>query len=292
MKFTRRWGVRIGIHFVKSTVQQSFYRNAQLREEVRVRKNRRHGVARTWHKNGLRAAEEPYQNGLLHGVCRQWSEAGLLLGQYRMVHGTGVQRAWHDNGRLQMEFSTVRGDFSGRSRLWLLDGTLLSEEINLHGIPVTAGEYRAARLKDKLLPPFRGKPGRPFPRNRATQKRIHKVFVRSLLEKPHRSEARRWLTKESNDKTARSLGRFKRASDAAKFVDALYRAGASAVIAPDLYRNKAGDQFADCLLVKLPKSAARRRAIRKVCAQLRTRRLGAMEPDKDMGETHLYLSLA
>ena len=292
MKAAIWWSVRLGINFVKSTIQESFYRNGQLREELPVRKNRRHGVARTWHKNGLLATEEPYQNGLLHGVCRQWSEAGRLLGQYRMVHGTGVQRAWHDNGRLQMEFSTVRGDFSGRSRLWLWDGKLLAEEINLHGLPVTAGEYRAARLKDESLPQFRGKPGRPLPRNRATQKRIHEVFVRSLLEKPHRSEARQWLTKESNDKTARSLGRFKRASDATKFVDGLYRAGAVTVITPDLYRNKAGDQFADCLLVKLPKSAARRRATRKVCAQLRTRRLGAVEPDREMGESHLYLLLA
>ena len=93
-------------------------------------------------------------------------------------------------------------------------------------------------------------------------------------------------------KAARSLGRFKRVSDALKFVEALYKAGATEVIAPDIYAGKAGDQFADCLLVKLPGIAAKRKAIRKVCAQLSKRKLGAFQPDKDIGESHLYLLLA
>ena len=63
------------------------------------------------------------------------------------------------------------------------------------------------------------------------------------------------------------------------------------VIVPDTYRNKAGDQFADCLLVRLPKPTARRKAIRKTCARLRKNRLGAFEPQKEIGESHLYLSL-
>jgi len=61
-----------------------------------LRKGRRHGTVRTWHKNGVLASEEPYRAGLLHGVCRQWDETGKLLGKYRLIHGTGIQRAWHD----------------------------------------------------------------------------------------------------------------------------------------------------------------------------------------------------
>ena len=129
------------------------------------------------------------------------------------------------------------------------------------------------------------------------EKHILNVFVRSLLENPNRSEVRKWMAKKTGDNTARSLGRFKPALDAAKcqtgkFVQALYQAGATEVIVPDIYRNKARDQFSDCLLVRLPKSAAKRQAIRKVCAQLRTRKLGALQPDEDIGESHLYLSLA
>ena len=255
-----------------------------------MRNGRRHGVVRVWHKNGVLANEERYLNGFLHGVCRQWSEAGRLLGEYRMAHGTGVQRTWHENGRLQLEFSTVRGDFSGRYRLWLHDGALMSEEINLHGRPVTAEEYRAARAKDKSLPMLNGETVMPLPKTVATEKHIHEVFVRSLLAQKSRAEVRKWL--ESGGKAVRSLGRFKRESDALKFVQALYKAGATEVIAPDIYASKTGDQFADCLLVKLPGIAAKRKAIRKVCAALPKRKLGAFQPDKDIGESHLYLLLA
>ena len=261
-----------------------------MREVVPLRNGRRHGVVRVWHKNGVLANEERYLNGLLHGVCRQWNETGRLLGKYRMVHGTGVQRIWHENGRLQLEFSTVRGDFSGHYCLWLNDGKLMSEEIYLNGRPVTAEEYRAACAKDKSLPKLTGNAGKPLPNTVATEKHIHEVFVRSLLAQKNRAEVRKWLA--SGGKAVRSLGRFKRESDALKFVEALYKAGASKVIAPDIYAGKAGDQFADCLLVKLPKIAPKRKAIRKVCAQLSKRKLGAFQPDKDIGETQLYLLLA
>ena len=255
-----------------------------------MRNGRRHGVVRVWHKNGVLANEERYLNGLLHGVCRQWNEAGRLLGKYRMVQGTGVQRTWHENGRLQLEFSTVRGDFSGRYRLWLNDGKMMSEEIYLNGRPVTVEEYRAVCAKDPSLPKLTGNAGKPLPNTVATEKHIHEVFVHSLLAHKNRAEVRKWL--ESGGNAVRSLGRFKRVSDALKFVESLYKAGATEVIAPDIYAGKAGDQFADCLLVKLPKFAAKRKAVRKVCGQLSKRKLGAFLPDKDFGETHLYLSLA
>lgn len=276
--------------FVKKTIERAFHRNGQLREVVPLRNGRRHGVVRVWHKNGVLANEERYQNGLLHGVCRQWSEDGRLLGKYRMVHGTGVQRTWHENGRLQLEFSTVRGDFSGLHRLWLHDGALMSEEVYLHGRPVTDEEYRAARLKDKSLPELTSKARKPLPKSVPTEKHIHQVFVHSLLAKKSCAEAGEWL--ENGGEAVRSLGRFKRATDARKFIESLYKAGATEVIAPDIYVSKAGDQFADCLLVGLPGIVAQRKAVRKVCSQLSKRKLGAFEPDKDIGETHLYLSLA
>ena len=289
--------VETDVRDVSATIQKTFYRNGQIRERVPVRDDRRHGVVRVWHKNGKRASEEPYRNGLLHGICRQWNESGRLLGKYKMVHGTGIQREWHDNGQLQLEVSTVRGEFTGRNRMWLRDGAFLSERSYLRGQIVSADAYRKATAKDKSLPRFRGKPAKLPAKNGTVAKHILNVFVRSLLEKPNRSEVRKWLAKKANDKTTRSLGRFKPARDAAKcqtgkFVEALYEAGAGEVIVADIYRNKARDQFADCLLVQLPKSAAKRMAVRKVCVQLRKRKLGAMQPDKDMGESHLFLSLA
>lgn len=275
---------------VRTTIQKSYYRNGQLRETLPLQNGHRHGVARTWHKNGRLASEERYAEGLLHGVCRQWSETGRLLGKYRMIHGTGVQRTWHDNGHLQMEISTVRGAFCGHSRSWLSDGTLLSDDIYLHGKLVSANEYRAAAAMDKSLPKLSRitrKAAQPV-----SEEHIHQAFITSLLAKPNHLEARRWL-QESNGHTAtRSLGRFKRESDAAKFVNALYNAGAVEVIATDAYSNKAHERFADCLLVRLPKASVKRKAIREVSAQLQKRKLGAVQPDADVGETHLFLLLA
>jgi len=45
-------------------------------------------------------------------------------------------------------------------------------------------------------------------------------------------------------------------------------------------------------LVKLPKASAQRKALRKICQDLCTKRGGAFLPDqKDMGESHLYINL-
>jgi len=282
---------------MSSAVQRHYYRNGQLREEAPWRKGRMHGTVRTWHKNGVLASEEPYRAGLLHGVCRQWNESGRLLGKYRMVHGTGIQRTWHDNGRMQLEVSTVRGEFSGRNRLWLRDGTLISDHFYLQGRIVSAEKYREAAAKDKTLPRFRGKPAKLAADSDTTQRRIHRVAMTWLLRKPNRFEALAWLRKEVGGKTNRSLGHFRNVRDgansqAARFVEDVYRAGATEVIVPDVYRNKAGDEFADALLVRLPKVAGKRKAVRAACAQLERRGLGAVQPDNEIGESHLYLSMA
>ncbi len=276
---------------MKTTIQRHFYRTGLIREEIPLRNGRRHGLYRTWHKNGLLASEESYVNGLPHGICRQWDDEGHLLGKYRVVRGTGVQRAWHDNGQLKMEVSTVRGRFCGRNRIWLRDGTLLSERYYLRGRVVSVDEYREAAAKDRTLPRYRSMPAKPLPRNGATDKHIYRVFLESLLEKPKQTDAREWLHRNGGGAAAHSLGRFKRERDAAKFVERLYHAGAAKVIAPDIYSNKAGDQFADCLLVRLPKDPAKRRAVREVCSQLRRRDLGAVKPTGDIGEAYLYLYL-
>lgn len=274
----------------KQSARRTFHRNGIIAVEENMHGQKLHGRRRTWHRNGRLASEEFYRDGLLHGVCRQWNENGRLLGSFRMEHGAGVQKSWHDNGRLNLEFSTVGGEFYGRSRLWLQDGTLLSDQIHLQGRIVTPDEYRKASAHDPRLPKLKGRIGKTRPKNRTTQKLIHRIFVSSLLAKRNRSEARAWLN--ADDKTTRSLGRFKRTSEAAKFVGEIYQAGAVKVIVPDIYHGKRGDEFADALLVQLPKLAKARKAVRAVCEKLRSRRLGAVEPDKDIGETHLFLSMA
>lgn len=273
----------------KQGVKRLFYRNQVAAVEETFLDSKLHGRRRTWHRNGQLATKEFYQNGLLHGNVCQWDENGKLLGSFRMEHGTGTQRAWHDNGQVNLEFSTVDGNFCGRNRFWLRDGTLISDALLLFGRPVSVEKYRKAALKEPRLPKFSGRLAKLPPKNRATQKRIQHVFVRGLLAKENRDEARTWL--KSSEMGGRSLGRFKNISEALKFVEALYQAGAVKVIVPDIYRNKRGDQFADNLFVRLPKTKPARVIIRNVAVELKNRKLGALEPDKDIGEEFLILSM-
>jgi MORN repeat variant len=271
----------------KQSERRTFHRNGVVAVEEHLRRLKLHGRRRTWHRNGKLASEELYRDGLLHGICRQWNENGKLLGSFQMKHGTGVQKSWHENGRLNLEFFTLNGGFCGRSRLWLQDGTLLSDKIYLRGRIVTPDEYRTATRRNPKLPKLRGRVAKL---SRPTPQHIHQVFVSALLKKKHRSEARTWL--KADDGAARSLGHFKTAGAALKFVEDIYLSGAVKVIVPDIYCGKHHDRFADALLVQLPKTVKNRKSVRKACAKLRSRKLGAVEPDKDIGEIYLFLSMA
>jgi len=276
---------------VSATVQQSRFRSGQLREKSPVTRGRRHGVARTWHPNGILATEQRFKNGLLHGRCRQWGESGKLLGEFGMSHGTGVQREWHDNGQLKIEVSTVGGQFCGRNRIWLRDGTLISERFYLHGRQVTPDRYAQAAAKDESLPRYTDKPARLPKKRRTTTRRIHQTFIDGVLEKPGRKEACLWFSTGADAKCGRLLGRFRSERSAVAFIESLYAAGTSEVIVPGIYRDKRGNEFADWLVVRLPRSKAVRDRIRKVCATLRRRSLGVVQPDRDIGESHLYISM-
>jgi hypothetical protein len=146
--------------------------------------------------------------------------------------------------------------------------------------------------RDPTLLRVRHGRAKPLSNGVGRQRHLHGVFVRWLLSKPNRTEAEKWLHLNRGTSARRSLGRFTGRQDAAKFVEALYRAGAREVLAPDIYEDKRGNQLSDGLLVRLPKHPARRKNVRAVCAQSRSRRLGAVEPQTDIGESHLYLSLA
>ncbi len=274
----------------KQETNRFFHRNGVLEMEETFRGQKLHGRRRTWHRNGQLAMEEFYLDGLLHGTIRQWNEDGKLLGSCEVQHGTGLQKSWHDNGKLRHEFNTVDGEFCGRDRVWLQDGTLISDLIYLQGRPVTVAKYRRAAAKDARLPKLRGgNPVRTPRKSRAVKKHILDVFVAGLLKKRNQAEALEWLN--AAGKRARTLGRFKNVGIASKFVEELYQAGAIKVIAPDIYEGKRGEQFSDSLLVKLPKSASERKAIRAICQQIRKNDHGAFQPDEDLGESHLYILL-
>jgi hypothetical protein len=275
----------------KRRLDRFYYRNGQIRMENREVEGQLHGLCRTWHYNGQLAEELSYRHGRLHGISRQWNESGRLLGSFTMNHGTGTQRYWHQNGRLRLEINSLNGKFFGRTRTWLRDGTLVQEIYYISNVDVTRVAYQKAARKHPDWPQHEGEPvGKVARDNRSSQRRQHELFIESLLEKSH-AEARQWLSATKNP-DLRSLARFRTAKVALQFVKTLYAAGAETVIAAIIYGDKRGKQFADRLLVKLPKASAKRKALRKICQELCAKRGGAFLPnEKDMGESHLFILL-
>jgi hypothetical protein len=275
----------------KRRTQRFYYRNGQIRMESREVEGKFYGLNRAWHCNGQLAEELNYQDGLLHGLCRQWDENGHLLGSFKMNHGTGTQRYWHQNGKLRVEMNSLNGKFFGRMRLWLRDGTLIQENYYISNVDVTRAVYLKAARKHPDWPQHEGeRVGRIVREGPALKRKEYELFIQSLLEQPH-AEARQWLD-VAIAPSLRSLARFRMAKAALQFVEMLYAAGAETVIAAVIYADKRGKQFADRLLVKLPKASVKRKVLRKICQDLCAKRGGALLPDeKDMGEGHLFINL-
>lgn len=276
----------------KTKVKRLYYRNGQVHEETRYRGGLSHGFWRTWHRNGVLASEERYVRGKLNGLCREWADDGRLLGEFRMNRGTGIQHHWFDDGRPRMEISTVDGKFTGRVRHWMRDAILVKEKFYIAASTVSRKTYLETARSHSDWPQYRGESaGRPAKRSRQLDKREFELFVASLLKKPNHAEAREWLSAAAKTPRteSRSLGRFKSPKAALQFVEKLYAAGASSVIVPAIYGGKKGTLFAESLLVELPKAGAKRKSVRKLCKSFSRERDAACEPEKDIGESHLYL---
>jgi len=250
-------------------ILRSYYRNGQLYQVAPLRDGIQHGVTHCWYRNGQLADEIPYRNGLVHGVRRQWDENGKLLGEFRLIHGTGWHRYLGRNGRLHSEFFTLDGRFCGRSRSWLDDGTLISDRLYLDYVEVSASQYRKAAVLDKRLPRLRGRYRKTDVQ--ALRRGFELLIAHRLKQSP--IEAREWLAAKEGKR--RSLGGFRIARNAAKskagqFIAELYEAGAEEVLVPDIYFNKRGDQYGDCLLVKVPRDKTKRAALWRFCARSKT----------------------
>jgi hypothetical protein len=275
----------------KRRLDRYYYRNGQIRLESRIVNGQFHGLCRTWHNNGQLAEELRYRHGRLHGTSRQWDENGRFLGSFTMNYGTGTQHYWHDNGQLRMEITSVNGKFHGRMRDWLQDGTLIHEDYCINNRDATRAAYLKVASKHPDWPQYEGQPAGKVARDNATlELRKFELFIERLLNKSH-AEARQWLSAVKNP-NLRSLARFRTSIAALRFVETLYAAGAVSVIAALIYAGRHGKQFADRLLIKLPKSSSKRKALRKICQDLCDKRGGAFLPDvKDTGESHLFLLL-
>ena len=275
----------------KRHIMRYYYRNGQIRMENKEVEGLFNGLCRTWHYNGQIARELRYQHGRLHGTSRQWDQNGRLLGSFTMNHGTGRQRYWHDNGQLRLEIHSFKGKFFGLTRTWLRDGTLVQKNYYISNVDVTRAAYLKAASQHPDWPQPKGdRAGQAAREGHSLERQQHELFVESLLAKSH-AEARQWLS-EAKNPGLRSLAKFRTGTAALRFVETLYAGGAITVIAVPVYAGKRGKLFADWLLVKLPNMPSNRKALRKLCQDLCDKRDGAMLPDRELGESHLFMRLA
>jgi hypothetical protein len=274
----------------KHRIDRIYYRNGQLRLENLELDGRLHGLCRTWHYNGQIADESKYDHGQWHGLNRQWDEKGRLLGSFIINHGTGTSREWHHNGQLMSETDRLDGKLHGRTRTWLRDGTLVQEIFYIGNVKVSRTKYLKEARKHPAWPQYGGKAaGRVAKAGRALQHKQHELFIESLLERKH-AEAVQWLTSGKRPEL-RSLAKFRTLKAALRFVENLYAAGAETVFALPIYAGKQGKLFADWLLVKLSSSPSERKAVRKLCQDMCEKRDVAMLPEREMGESHLFVRL-
>lgn len=273
-------------------IQRFFYRSGRIHTENREVNGLFHGCCRTWHPNGQLAEELRYRHGLLHGVSRQWDERGRLLGSFQMVHGNGMQHYWHNNGQLRSELTTRNGKFHGRNRAWLRDGTLIKEHYLIENRDVTRMIYLKAARRNPDWPQYPNEPaGRVTLKGNVLERKTMNLFAQSVLEKSDHAEARIWLKAESKAQS-RSLAKFRTTKTALEFVEKFYSAGAVSVVIFAISTGEGKKLFADALLIQLPKLKSKRAALRKICRDFCAKRGGAALPEKEIGETHLYMMLA
>jgi hypothetical protein len=275
----------------KLHIKRFYYRNGQTHTENREVSGNFHGPCRVWHRNGQLAEELRYRHGLLHGVCREWDENGRLLGSFRMVNGSGLQRYWHDNGQIKMEISSLNGKFHGRCRDWLRNGTLILENYLINNQNVSRAAYLKTARKNPDWPQYEKEPAGKIARHgSALERKKFDLFIQSAFEKSHHAEARAWLKAELRPKS-RSLAKFATTQAALKFVEQLYSAGAVAVIITAISAGQRKKLFADWLFIQLPPAKSKRNSLRKICQAFCRKRGGAVLPEFDLGETHLWLML-
>jgi len=122
------------------------------------------------------------------------------------------------------------------------------------------------------------------------ERKKHDLFIQPVFEKPHHAEARAWLKAELRPKS-RSLAKFATTKAALTFVEQLYSAGAATVIVAAISAGQRKKLFADWLLIQLPATKSKRNALRKICQAFCRKRGGAVLPEFDLCETHLWLML-
>ena len=104
-------------------------------------------MSRTWHENGLLAAEVPFVHGRKHGLFRAWDKEGRLAseGRYSEAQEDGRWRHWEE-GHLESETEYVGGKLHGYSIDYDEFGTVIQRLEYRDGKPWNGVFVRSADL--------------------------------------------------------------------------------------------------------------------------------------------------
>lgn len=109
--------------------------NGQLKEDLGLLNDEKHGLCREWYHDGQLQSEIMYNNGDEDGVSRTWYNNGNLEYEANYVDGNlhGVEREWYTNGQLKFETNYVNGSECGVRAKWFEDGYPSSQEEVVNG---------------------------------------------------------------------------------------------------------------------------------------------------------------
>ncbi len=115
------------VNGVKYTEYKDYYENGQLHfERTITNEYKRHGLSKTYYRNGQIKSEANYVDGRIEGINKTYYANGVVASEINYVHNrvNGVAKKYHKNGILQEEFHYVNGLLNGYSKQYYDDGSL------------------------------------------------------------------------------------------------------------------------------------------------------------------------
>lgn len=107
----------------KKTAEEFFDIKTKKKIKLVLYKNgKKHGIQKTWYKDGSPKTEAPYKNDIIHGEFKHWDEKGNLVGFYKMSNGNGVKRIFFSNGKLKEKKDFKNNVLSGESFIFFDNG--------------------------------------------------------------------------------------------------------------------------------------------------------------------------
>ena len=82
-------------------VEEDYYDNGLLGEEIEYVNGIPDGWSRWWHKNGQLGGEYFYKEGCIHGDVREWYESGQIKIEEEIYNGIAIRtKEWDEKGNL------------------------------------------------------------------------------------------------------------------------------------------------------------------------------------------------